>query len=641
MNIDKALDKKHEASDFPTIGDAPPSALQGLASRVNDPLKQIGINNITEMGQFVFYKRAKAITHLASFEVPDGRAANSNMNLEDIVKKKDSKLLLSAIADSPISILKGVTTKFEKTLTEFLHVKTVRDLAESKYFACAESFAVLVDVKTGKDPVTPSKPPAAGQSQSIVVAGVVAHSPNQLVTLQLEDYKTTLQSLNGRLKFYIDEIRARDETIVELNALLFKLKQSHVAELDRVDTQYKSSIQVMETKVGQVHQQDVQRLQQLVAKAQTDFEKEIAKSALSRDAAKAMTKERDLAVASLAVVTRDLNDLQALHHKELQRLQLAAAKAQAELEKEVEKNSAANKAVALKTKELGHATTELVTLTSEMDELRKQLEAGRKAAVAAESMSSQLQSTRAALEAKLAVQVASVEAKERALAHSEQTTLNAVAAAHSIHKEENKRTREAMLLTMHKELDAVRKKLTTDHNQERAEAKAAAAVLRESLEAELRRTSALLADAEQKAEGTSREMTEVLTLYRVLKERYERECGVARMRIAELDADVKSSEAARLMLQGDYTTLCSGSATIVQEIDRYNVLLSQEESRIGIISSPTPASASASDGRGKRRRTNQEPSGYLTGSGYITPGGAPTGSPPVGFLGSVRKLTGL
>jgi hypothetical protein len=102
--------------------------------------------------------------------------------------------------------------------------------------------------------------------------------------------------------------------------------------------------------------------------------------------------------------------------------------------------------------------------------------------------------------------VASVEVKERALAHAEQATLNAVAAAHSIHKEENKRTREAMLLTMHKELDAVRKKLTTDHNQERAEAKAAAAVLRESLEAELRRTSALLADAEQKAEGTFREV---------------------------------------------------------------------------------------------------------------------------------------
>ena len=73
---------------------------------------------------------------------------------------------------------------------------------------------------------------------------------------------------------------------------------------------------------------------------------------------------------------------------------------------------------------------------------------------------------------------------------------------------------------------------------------------------------------------------------------------------------------------------------VVQEIDRYNVLLSQEESRIGIISSPAPASASAS-GRGKRRRTDQEPSGYLT------PGAAPAGTPPVGFLGSVRKLTGL
>ena len=64
---------------------------------------------------------------MASFEVPDGGASDSDMNLEGTVKTKaTSKLLLSAIADSPITVLTGVTAKVEKTLTEFLLVKTVR-----------------------------------------------------------------------------------------------------------------------------------------------------------------------------------------------------------------------------------------------------------------------------------------------------------------------------------------------------------------------------------------------------------------------------------------------------------------------------------------------------------------------------------
>ena len=63
---------------------------------------------------------------LAHYEGANGRAANSVMHLEDIVKKKDSKALLSVIADSPCSVLKGVTAKVEKTLAEVLNIKTVR-----------------------------------------------------------------------------------------------------------------------------------------------------------------------------------------------------------------------------------------------------------------------------------------------------------------------------------------------------------------------------------------------------------------------------------------------------------------------------------------------------------------------------------
>eukprot|EP00959_Pyramimonas_sp_CCMP1952_P087430 1829215-Pyramimonas_sp.AAC.1 len=66
------------------------------------------------------------VSNLASFEGPDGRAASSAMHLDDIVKKKESKLLLSVIADSPCNVLKGFTAKLEKTFSEVLHIKTVR-----------------------------------------------------------------------------------------------------------------------------------------------------------------------------------------------------------------------------------------------------------------------------------------------------------------------------------------------------------------------------------------------------------------------------------------------------------------------------------------------------------------------------------
>eukprot|EP00242_Pyramimonas_sp_CCMP2087_P017562 CAMPEP_0198206568 /NCGR_PEP_ID=MMETSP1445-20131203/10114_1 /TAXON_ID=36898 /ORGANISM="Pyramimonas sp., Strain CCMP2087" /LENGTH=138 /DNA_ID=CAMNT_0043879319 /DNA_START=3 /DNA_END=419 /DNA_ORIENTATION=- len=138
-------------------------------------------------------------------------------------------------------------------------------------------------------------------------------------------------------------------------------------------------------------------------------------------------------------------------------------------------------------------------------------------------------------------------------------------------------------------------------------------------------------------------MTASHTKFEELKKRHERECSDARIRIEELGADVEmnedlcnarqlrievlvadleSSKAACCEVQSDFTTLVDESATMVQEIDRYRVLLSEEESRNGIGSSYSPAFTSISEARSKRQRIDQEPNRG-------------------GFLAGVRKLTGM
>eukprot|EP00240_Pyramimonas_obovata_P002987 CAMPEP_0118946684 /NCGR_PEP_ID=MMETSP1169-20130426/44660_1 /TAXON_ID=36882 /ORGANISM="Pyramimonas obovata, Strain CCMP722" /LENGTH=625 /DNA_ID=CAMNT_0006892721 /DNA_START=45 /DNA_END=1922 /DNA_ORIENTATION=- len=625
MNVEHILMKQYEATSFASIGDAPPSALQGLAARADEPLKQIGIGSVMEMGQLIFYKRAKAIVNLASFEEADGRAASSAMHLEDIVKKKDSKALLSVLADSPCSVLKGVTAKVEKTLAESLQIKTVRDLAQNKFFTCAESLSVLADTKTGKEPTTPSRALATPSRPADV------RSPGQVSNLQLEDYKNTLQSLNERLKFYIDEIRARDETITELNAQLYQAKHNHVTQMDQLDAQYKTVIKEMEGKVDTLHHQELQRLEASVSKAQADLEKELKRSAAAAASVKQLGKEREAAAASHAAAAAELEEVKAARAKEVEQLEAVLVKARADLEKESAKAAAAKATAKAETTKRAAVAAELAETAREVVELKAALEASRQALAKAEGEKSALAGGKADAETALAIQVAAVAAGEKALAHAATKERSALAEAARAHAQDTKKAREAMLLNMHKELDAQRGKLAAEHSAALTEAKAAAVKLRATLEADLRRTSAALSEAECKAEAKEREMTEFRKLYLDLKDRYEKEYGSAVVRIAELTSDVAETQSARDTLQEELGRLMGESASIMDEIERYSTLLSQEESRVGISSPAAPVERSAN----KRRRVED-------GSDYATPSrAAGTPGPRLGLLDSVRKLTGL
>ena len=69
LNLNKAVDKAHEAKSLQEIISLPPSALQGLPERIDDQLATLRINSIKDLGMFKFYKAAVAISVLAATEV--------------------------------------------------------------------------------------------------------------------------------------------------------------------------------------------------------------------------------------------------------------------------------------------------------------------------------------------------------------------------------------------------------------------------------------------------------------------------------------------------------------------------------------------------------------------------------------------
>mmetsp|Transcript_58076 Transcript_58076/g.164734 ORF Transcript_58076/g.164734 Transcript_58076/m.164734 type:complete len:284 (-) Transcript_58076:130-981(-) len=71
LNINKAMDKKHEGKALQDITKLPPSALQGLAGWADAELAHFGVKTIGALGEWKFAKWAEWITDLAEFETDD------------------------------------------------------------------------------------------------------------------------------------------------------------------------------------------------------------------------------------------------------------------------------------------------------------------------------------------------------------------------------------------------------------------------------------------------------------------------------------------------------------------------------------------------------------------------------------------
>lgn len=144
MNL--AVDKEYENKWLEEMADAPIAALQGVAARGAEALASVGIKTIRDLGCSKFYKWARAINILAEKEEDGKRAEGALANIDTAVVKEYEKKTLKEIAEAPVCALQGISEKAAEGL-EAIHVRTVADLANSKYAAWSEAICTLASAE--------------------------------------------------------------------------------------------------------------------------------------------------------------------------------------------------------------------------------------------------------------------------------------------------------------------------------------------------------------------------------------------------------------------------------------------------------------------------------------------------------------
>lgn len=81
LNFNNAVDKAHEVKRLHDIVSLPPSSLQGLSERSDALLAILHIHSVKDLGNYKFYKAAKAIAMLAATEVSCGYRVIANAQL--------------------------------------------------------------------------------------------------------------------------------------------------------------------------------------------------------------------------------------------------------------------------------------------------------------------------------------------------------------------------------------------------------------------------------------------------------------------------------------------------------------------------------------------------------------------------------
>merc|ERR1719433_2375876 len=124
-----------------------PSVLQGVTPQHDAELAHMHVKTVEDMGRLKYYKIARSIRALADFEESGSRAEQSKMNLNDALKQEYEIKSFGEILVAPVSALQGIGEKSVADLAS-LKIKTVKDLAESKYFKWAEAMTDIAAFET-------------------------------------------------------------------------------------------------------------------------------------------------------------------------------------------------------------------------------------------------------------------------------------------------------------------------------------------------------------------------------------------------------------------------------------------------------------------------------------------------------------
>lgn len=84
MNLDHALDKEHETKSLKEILELPVSALEGLTTKADETLADLGVKTIADLADFKYAAWAQAIVTLAPYEETKSK---EERKLEKALKK--------------------------------------------------------------------------------------------------------------------------------------------------------------------------------------------------------------------------------------------------------------------------------------------------------------------------------------------------------------------------------------------------------------------------------------------------------------------------------------------------------------------------------------------------------------------------
>ncbi|KAJ9464624.1 hypothetical protein DIPPA_24837 [Diplonema papillatum] len=142
MNVNACVDKKIEVASLKELVKKSVGALEGVGPKTEPLYHDLGIKTIQDMGTWKYYRMAHAIALLAETEEKGERHDGARMNIDEALDKKFETKTLKEVCKAPTACLQGIGPKTKEQL-EALHINTVAQLANNKYFARAAAIVEL------------------------------------------------------------------------------------------------------------------------------------------------------------------------------------------------------------------------------------------------------------------------------------------------------------------------------------------------------------------------------------------------------------------------------------------------------------------------------------------------------------------
>jgi predicted flap endonuclease-1-like 5' DNA nuclease len=143
LNIENAIDKAHEGCSFHELAKSNIQVLQGIGPKSDAILEAMKLETVHDLAHYKYYKMAHAIQTLAAVE-GSARMEGSKMNADLALDKEYEQKTFVEILDSPVSALQGLSTAASELLAG-IHIKTIKDLANCKYFHWAQAICTIAD----------------------------------------------------------------------------------------------------------------------------------------------------------------------------------------------------------------------------------------------------------------------------------------------------------------------------------------------------------------------------------------------------------------------------------------------------------------------------------------------------------------